>query len=202
MAQGAGRMIVVTGATGRQGGAVARALLKDGWHVRALTRRPDSRKAQVLSELGAEAVQGDMGDLPSLQAAFRDAYGVYSVQNPMLSNIETEIGQGKLVADAAKAANVQHLVYGSAGIGRPTGIGSWDSKLQIEAHMKALGIPLTILRPMAFMELMTDTGFYPAVSTWHLMPKLMGEARPVGWLCTAGPIHRPGHQTCQRRKID
>lgn len=179
-----GAIVVVTGSTGRQGGAVARSLLKDGWQVRALTRKPDGPKAQALAKSGAEVVQADMDDVRSLKAAFRGAYGIYSVQNPMLTNLETEVRQGKHVADAAKDANVKHLVYGSAGFGAPTGIGSWDSKLQIEAHMKALELPLTILRPVAFMELMTDKGFYPAVSTWHLMPKLMGAARPVGWLNT------------------
>lgn len=184
MSVDASRVIVVTGATGRQGSAVTRALLQTGWRVRALTRNPNSQKAQALSALGAEVVKGDMNDRPSLQAAFQGAYGVYSVQNPMLSNVETEIRQGKLVADVAREVNVHHLVYGSAGIGKPTGIGSWDSKLEVEAHMNTLGIPLTILRPTAFMDLMTDKGYYPAVSTWHLMPKFMGAARPVGWIST------------------
>lgn len=176
------RIIVVTGATGRQGSAVARALLQDGWHVRALTRNPNSKKAQALAAEGAEVVQGNMEDPKSLQNAFRGAYGVFSVQNPMISGIESEVRQGKLVADAAKEANVRHLVYASTGIGEPTGIGSWDSKLEVEAHMKAQGIPLTILRPMGFMELMTDKGYYPQVSTWYLMPKLMGASRPIGWM--------------------
>ena len=176
------RIIVVTGATGRQGSAVARALLQDGWHVRALTRNPNSKKAQALAAEGAEVVQGNMEDPKSLQNAFRGAYGVFSVQNPMISGIESEVRQGKLVADAAKEANVRHLVYASTGIGEPTGIGSWDSKLQVEAHMKAQDIPLTILRPTAFMELMTDKGYYPAVSTWNLMPRFMGAKRPVGWM--------------------
>lgn len=178
------RIIVVTGATGRQGSAVTRSLLKTGWHVRALTRNPHSQKAKTLSDLGAEIIAGDLNDSSSLQSAFRKAYGVYSVQNPMLSNFETEVKQGKLVADAAREANIRHLVYGSAGIGKPTNIGSWNSKLEVEAHMKALDLPLTILRPMAFMELMTDKAYYPAVSTWHIMPKLMGESRPVGWIST------------------
>lgn len=178
------RIIVVTGATGRQGGAVARSLLNTGWHVRALTRNANSQKAHALSALGAEVVQGDMNDRRALQSAFREAYGVFSVQNPLISGLENEVKQGKLVADVAKETDIQHLVYGSAGTGKPTGIGSWDSKLQIEAHMKALGIPSTILRPMAFTDLMTDKGFYPAVSTWHLMPKLMGSDRPVGWIGT------------------
>ncbi|HZB50767.1 MAG TPA: NmrA family NAD(P)-binding protein, partial [Mycobacteriales bacterium] len=72
----------------------------------------------------------------------------------------------------------------SAGTGQPgTGIGSWESKLEVQAHMQALGLPLTVLRPMAFMELMTDKAFFPPVSTWYLMPKLMGADRPVWWIC-------------------
>jgi len=180
----ASRLIIVTGATGRQGGAVTRSLLGAGWPVRAVTRNPNSQKAQALSALGAEVLQGDMLDRRSLEPIFKGAYAVYSVQNPMLSGLEAEVTQGKLVADAAKEANIQHLVYGSTGIGKPTGIGSWDSKLQVEAYMKALSIPLTILRPRAFMELMTDKAFYPAVSVWHLMPKLMGATRPLGWIST------------------
>lgn len=184
MTSDAKRIIVVTGATGRQGGAVARSLLKSGWHVRALTRTPNSQKAQSLASLGAEVIQGDMNAPQTLKAAFRDAYGVYSVQNHMLSNLDNEIKQGKAVAEAAKDVGIQYLVYGSAGIGKPTGVGSWDSKLQVEAHMKRLHLPLTILRPMAFMQLMLDQGYYPPVSTWHLMPKLMGDQRPVGWIST------------------
>jgi uncharacterized protein YbjT (DUF2867 family) len=180
----ASRIIVVTGATGRQGGAVTRSLLQAGWRVRALTRNPNSPKAQALSALGAEVVQGDMLDRQSLTPVFEGAYGAYSVQTAMPGGLEAEVTQGKQVADAAKEANIQHLVYGSTGIGKPTGIGSWDSKLQVEARMKQLGIPLTILRPRAFMELMTDKAYYPPVSTWHLMPKLMGAARPLGWIST------------------
>jgi uncharacterized protein YbjT (DUF2867 family) len=176
------KVVAVTGATGRQGGAVARSLLDAGWHVRALTRNPNSARAQALSALGAEIVQADMEDRQSLQRAFQGAHGVFSVQNPMISGLEAEVRQGKNVADAAKEAGVQHLVYGSAGIGKSTGIGSWDSKLQVEAHIKALDIPLTILRPTAFMELMTDKDFYPPVSTWHLMPRFMGETRPLVWM--------------------
>jgi uncharacterized protein YbjT (DUF2867 family) len=116
--------------------------------------------------------------------AFRDVYGVYSVQNFMPGGTEAEIAQGRNVAEAAKLTGVEHLVYGSAGTGATdTGIASWNSKLTVEAHARALGLPLTVLRPMAFMELMTDKDFFPPVSTWSLMPKLMGEDRPLGWIC-------------------
>lgn len=185
MPSGEQRTIVVTGATGRQGSAVVRHLLQNGWQVRALTRNAQSTPAKALAALGAAIVQGNMDDAASLQPTFAGAYGVYSVQTPYLHGPEAEIRQGKNVADVAKSVGVRHVVYGSAGIGKQqTGIPSWDSKQHIEAHMQALELPLTILRPMAFMELMTDKQFYPAVSTWHVMPTLMGESRKVGWLCT------------------
>jgi uncharacterized protein YbjT (DUF2867 family) len=178
------RIIAVTGATGRQGGAVTRHLLADGWQVRALTRRPEGEPAGKLAALGAEVIKADMADPRTLAEAFRDVYGVYSVQNTMISGAEAEIRQGKNVANAAKAASVQHVVYGSAGQGVPgTGVPSWESKLAVEAHMHELGLPLTVLRPMAFMELMTDKEFFPPVSAWHLMPKLMGADRPLPWIC-------------------
>jgi uncharacterized protein YbjT (DUF2867 family) len=102
----------------------------------------------------------------------------------MLAGIELEILHGQNVGDAAKASGVQHVVYGSAGTGAAdTGVGSWDSKLTVQAHLRAPGVPLTVLRPVAFMELMTDKGFFPAVSTWSLMPKLMGANKPVWWIC-------------------
>ena len=179
-----GRIVVVTGATGRQGGAVARHLLSEGWRVRALTRRPGSQRARELAALGADVVGADMAVRGTLSRAFRDAYGVFSVQNPMISGLEGEIQQGNNVADAAHEGGVRHVVYGSAGTGLPgTGISSWESKLAVQAHMQSLGLPLTVLRPVAFMELMSDRGFFPQVSTWYLMPKLMGADRPVWWIC-------------------
>ena len=183
-AEGVTRLIVVTGATGRQGGAVSRRLLGEGWAVRAVTRKPASDKAARLREAGAEIVQADMADPASLARAFQGAYGVYNVQNPMVSGHDMEVVQGKNVADAASGAGVQHLVYGSAGPGTGgTGVLQWDAKVEIGEHMRGLGLPLTVLRPMAFMELMTDKGFYPSVSTWHVMPKLLGWDYPVPWVC-------------------
>ena len=179
------RTIVVTGATGLQGGAVVRRLLRDGWRVRGLTRDADSKRARALAALGAEAARGDMEDANSLRPVFEGAHGVYCVQNPFAGGPEAEVRQGKNVADVAKDAGVEHLVYGSAGTGeRGTGVPSWETKLQIEDHMKELGLPLTILRPTAFMELMTHEKFFPPVAAWHVMPKLMGSSRRLPWLCT------------------
>jgi uncharacterized protein YbjT (DUF2867 family) len=178
-------LIVVTGATGLQGSAVSRQLLAQGWQVRGLTRNARSKKTAALAASGAQVVQGDMADPTTLGPAFAGAYGVYSVQNTMVSGVLGEIQQGKNVANAARQANVQHVVYGyvvygSAGTGAcNTGVPSWDSKIVIEDHVKSLGLPLTILRPMAFMELMTDAKFFPHMSTWQVMLALMGRGRPL-----------------------
>lgn len=180
----ADRIVAVTGATGRQGGAVTRHLLAGGWRVRALTRHPRGEPARRLATLGADVLGADMADPATLRKAFQGAHGVFSVQNPMICGVAEEIVQGRNVADAAAQAGVRHLVYASAGVGRSgTGIGSWESKLQVQAYLEQLGVPFTVTRPMGFMELMTDRAFYPQVSTWNLMPRLMGADRPVGWLC-------------------
>jgi uncharacterized protein YbjT (DUF2867 family) len=149
------KIIAVTGATGQQGGAVARKLLADGWKVRALTRDLNKPAAQALAQAGAELVAGDMDSRSELDAAFQDAYGVFSVQNFWLPNVgyEGEIRQGKNVADAAKAAGVQHLVYSSVGAAhRGMGQKHFDSKWIIEQHIQSLDLPYTILRPVAFFE--------------------------------------------------
>jgi uncharacterized protein YbjT (DUF2867 family) len=108
---------------------------------------------------------------------------VFSVQNPMLAGHDGEVIQGTNVADAAQTTGVRHLVYGAAGPGLPgTGVGSWDAKLVIASHARERDVPMTVLRPMAFMELMTDKAFYPPVSAWHLMPELAGADTPIPWL--------------------
>ncbi|WP_433005415.1 NmrA/HSCARG family protein [Kribbella sp. CA-294648] len=176
-------LIAVLGATGRQGGAVARHLLADGWRVRGLSRKPDSPAGDALRASGVEVAGCDMAEPDSLLRVFEGAYGVYSVQNPMIAGHDGEVRQGKNVADAAKATGVQHVVYGSAGPGlRGTGVDSWESKQIIADYLRELGVPLTVLRPTAFMELMTDKDFYPPVAVWRLMPKLAGDQTPVPWL--------------------
>ncbi len=149
------KIIAVTGATGQQGGVVARKLLADGWQVRALTRDVNKPAAQELKALGAELVAGDMDNRAELDAAFKGAYGVFSVQNFWLPNVgfDGEIKQGKAVADAAKAAGVQQLVYSSVGSAhRGMGQKHFESKWIIEQYIQSVGIPFTILRPVAFME--------------------------------------------------
>ena len=149
------KIIAVAGATGQQGGVVARKLLADGWKVRALTRDIDKPAAQELASLGAELVPGNMDNRAELDAAFKGAHGVFSVQNFWLPNVgfDGEITQGKNVADATKAASVKHLVYSSVGAAhRGMGQKHFESKWIIEQHIHSLGIPYTILRPAAFFE--------------------------------------------------
>jgi uncharacterized protein YbjT (DUF2867 family) len=149
------KLIAVTGATGQQGGAVARKLLSEGWQVRALTRDVNKPAAHELKALGAELVAGDMDNRADLDAAFKGVYGVFSVQNFWLPNVgfDGEVKQGKLVADAAKAAGVQHLVYSSVGSAhRGMGQKHFESKWIIEQYIHTLDIPYTILRPVAFMD--------------------------------------------------
>ena len=175
--------VAVCGATGRQGGAVTRCLLDRGVAVRALTRKPAGDAAKRLAALGAEVVAVDMEDAAALHRAFTGVDGVYSVQNGQAGGFDAEVRQGVNVADAVKATGVGHLVYGSAAPGvSGTGVPSWDAKLRVEDHIRALGLPATILRPMAFMEILVDKDFFPPVAAWRIMPALMGKARPVGWL--------------------
>jgi uncharacterized protein YbjT (DUF2867 family) len=178
-----GKTIAVLGATGRQGGQVVHHLLNQGWRVRAITRKPESKKAMTLKERGAEVIRADLEDPASLESAFANAYGVFNMQAPISGKIEIEIRQGRNAAQAAKKTGIRHLVYGSAGPGHTkTGIEQWDAKIEVTQAMKELGLPLTVLRPMAFMELMVDPTYYPQSSTWYTMPKFAGTERKIPWL--------------------
>lgn len=146
-------IIVVSGATGQQGGAVARHLLKRGFRVRALTRNPEQEKAEALARRGAEVVKANLHDRASLDRPLSGAYGAYSVQTFFEEGVESEIRQGKIFADAAKGAGIKHVVYSSViGADRQTGIPHFESKWEIEEHIRKLGLPATILRPVSFME--------------------------------------------------
>ncbi|KMO38220.1 NmrA/HSCARG family protein [Methylobacterium aquaticum] len=162
----AGRTVLVLGATGQQGGAVAAALRANGWSVRALVRDPDGGKAKRLSSTGVDVIRGDLDDPASVQAAIVGVHGVFSVQpssgqGPTYGvTDEQEIRWGKRIADVALAAGVQHLVYSSVNaVGRgPTGMGHFDSKFAIEEHIRGLDLRSTIVRPAAFMELLMLPG--------------------------------------------
>jgi uncharacterized protein YbjT (DUF2867 family) len=153
--------ILVTGATGRQGGAVAARLLDDGWRVRALTRNPSSPKALALKESGAEVVHGDLDDRDSLDRALDGAWGVFSVHagayegGPYGHDLEHESRTAATLGAAAKDAGVTHLVHSSSvGVDRSieSEMDMLQRKAEAERAIRGSGVPWTILRPSAFME--------------------------------------------------
>lgn len=147
-------IVLVTGATGNQGGAVARHLLSRGrFSVRAMTRDPDGPEADALRERGAEVVEGDFEDPDSLRRAVDGAYGAYSVQNSWEAGVEAEVEQGVRFAEVVREAGIRHLVYSSVGgAERETGIPHFESKWEIERQIRRLDLPATILRPVYFMQ--------------------------------------------------
>jgi uncharacterized protein YbjT (DUF2867 family) len=151
--------VLVIGATGQQGGATVRHLLERGRTVHALVRDPDSVAAKALRVAGADLVAGDLDDPASLRTAMTGVHGVFLVLTMMVGprisaeGVAAEERRGRAVADLARAAGVEHLVYSSLnGADAGSGIPYYDSKARIEAHIHALGLPATILRPVSFME--------------------------------------------------
>ena len=158
--------VLVLGATGQQGGSVASALRSAGWRVKALVRDMDASKAKALAAQGIVPVRGDLADAPSIQAAMEGAYGVFSVLPSSGQGAaygvtdEQEVSYGKMVADAAKRSGVRHLVYSSANAAGPakTGVGHFDTKSEIEAYVRGQDALNTIIRPSAFIEILTLPG--------------------------------------------
>ena len=153
------RRILVTGATGTQGGAVARQLLARGHRGRALCRDPESEPAGALARAGVDIRRGDLDDPDSLSAALEDISGVFAVHDfwdgfpAKKLGAEGELRQGKHLVDAARAAGVRHLVLSTGGgVTIAPELEVNRGKLAIEEHARASGVPLTIVRPVFFME--------------------------------------------------
>jgi len=156
------RTILITGATGQQGGATARALAGKGFTLRAMTRNPDSDAAKALAAAtGAELVKGELDDAASLKAALAGAWGAYAVQNTWTAGVDGEEAQGKRLATAAREAGVEHYVYASvASADRKTGIPHFDNKSRVEDLIRGLGFPsYAIIRPVFFMENLASAWF-------------------------------------------
>jgi uncharacterized protein YbjT (DUF2867 family) len=153
------RKILVTGATGQQGGTLARLLLQKKHKVWALTRNTQSPAAQDLRQKGANIVKGDLDDSDSLERAVKNVQSVFLMGTPFEDGTEGETRRGKLMADIAKENKVEHLVYSSvANANKNTGIPHFESKYKIEQHVKNLGIPYTIIGPTFFMENLLGPG--------------------------------------------
>jgi uncharacterized protein YbjT (DUF2867 family) len=143
--------VVVTGSTGKQGGAVARGLLERGHKVRAVTRDPNSSQAKLLANAGATLVAASLEDTAAIMKALEGATSLFAMTTPF-GGTDAETRQGVAAAAAAKAAGV-HLVFTSVGsANRQTGIPHFDSKYEVEKYMAKVGVRATILAPVSFME--------------------------------------------------
>ncbi|ELT90935.1 hypothetical protein CAPTEDRAFT_120055 [Capitella teleta] len=161
-ASGQPKVVVVFGATGRQGGSVVRALHGDAtYKVRAVTRDPESEKAKALAEMdNVEVVKADYDDCESLKAAFDGAYAAYVVTDYLaVMDQEKETQQGKNAVDAAKAAGVKHFIYSGLPSGTEAGKACrfMDSKAAVEEHLKTEEVPFTILHLPAYYEILLTT---------------------------------------------
>lgn len=151
------KSVVICGATGKQGKAVLTALRRDpSFDIRALVRNPESPSAQDLKNSGITLIKGDFADKTSLVRAFQGNWGVFIVTVPEPFNhagCQKEIKQGKDAVDAAKEANVSFVVMSSVGSAdKHTGVAHFDSKYQVEQHLKSSGLKYSIIRPVAFMD--------------------------------------------------
>jgi len=201
-------LIVITGATGHQGGATARELLAKGHRVRALTRKPDGPAANELARLGVEVVAGDLDDAASLERALAVAWGTYAVQNTWEAGVEREEEQGLRYAEVARKAGIRHFVYASVGSAhRHTGIPHFDNKWRVEERVRSLGFPShTIIRPVFFMENLFLPGFLPAIRQGQLPvaldPKTTLQMIAVKDIGTYGAWAFENHAALNGRAID
>jgi len=165
------KTIAVVGATGKQGGSLARALQCDAsgaFAVRALTRKPSSDRAQALARAGAAVVQADADDPESLKRAFDGAYGAYCVTDFWEhGDPERERRQGAAMAEAARSAGLQHVIWSTLEDTRPfvplsdprmpTLLGKYkvphyDAKAEVDAEFRRLGVPTTFLLTSFYWE--------------------------------------------------
>jgi uncharacterized protein YbjT (DUF2867 family) len=163
-------VILVLGATGNQGGAVASHLLDHGYRVRGITRHPEGAEARKLFSRGAEVVYGDFDDPSSLDGPLDGVWGVFAIFNTWEAGVVKEEEQGKLFAEFARRRGVAHYVYSSVGSAhRQTGIPHFDNKWRIEETVRSLGFPsYTIIRPVFFMENFLTPWFKPALDKGQL----------------------------------
>lgn len=144
-------LILVTGITGNQGGAVALELHSRGFPLRGLSRDIGKAESIALAESGIEMVQGDFNDPESVRRAAEGVRGMFLVL-PQIRQAEEEVRMGTDTIDAAIAAGVQHLVYSSSGAGHPVDGFPGAAKMQIGRHLSESGTPYTIVMPGTFME--------------------------------------------------
>lgn len=140
--------VLVMGATGRQGGAVVDELLSRGHVVRAMTRKPQGKKAQRLIGLGVEVVRGDYGDPVSLLAAMDELERAFFYSGFS----RNELQESKNVIEAARQSGIRHLIYSSGAAADPENGMTGSVKAQVELALRDSGVPFTVMRPVSFME--------------------------------------------------
>lgn len=182
MSEPTNRTVLVTGGTGKQGGATIRHLLASRQvQVRVLTRSPHSDKAKRLAAQGVELARGDFDAPQALAAALSGVSAAFSVQG----DGALEIQRGKVFADAVKAAGTPHLVYSSVdGAERGSGVPHYESKWCIEQYIRELALPVTILRPVAFMENVLMAKF-PRTVFLGILGAALGRSKPLQLVSTS-----------------
>lgn len=148
------RLFAVIGASGRQGGTTARALLAVGAGVRAVVRDPGAQAACALADRGAEVVRADLEDSVSLRSAFSGVDGLFAMTTfTGPRGAQGEVIHGMQITDTAREVGVARVVYSSVGgAERGTDIAHVDSKRRVEEYMTSRGLSVSLVRPTFFME--------------------------------------------------
>ncbi|MDK6298761.1 NmrA/HSCARG family protein [Staphylococcus caprae] len=147
------KSILVIGATGKQGNAVVKQLLEDGWSVRAFTRNRNNEKLTSIENEHLEIFEGDLSNEDSLAQAMQGQYGLYSVQPIIPDNVEEELRQGEMIIDTAERQGVNYVVYSTAGgVNRDRTGPHFEALAQLENKIKASRLNFTIIKPSFFMD--------------------------------------------------
>lgn len=162
-------LVLVIGATGQQGGVVAKQLIQRGHKVRAFTRSPESVKAKLLQKLGMEITKGDFSDISTLERAMERVDAVFAMGSPFEKGVEIETKNGMAIVDAFTNLGIRHLVYSSVGsANKNTGIAHFESKFKVEQYIEKKEIPFTIVRPVYFMENLYSPWTLPGIKEGRL----------------------------------
>lgn len=164
MSEQTNKLVLVTGASGQQGGAVTDALLKKGFSVRALTRKADSDWANTARGRGIEVVAGDFSDQDSLLRAAQGVDTIFFMTTPFEEGVDVETEQGLAMLQAAKDSSVGHVVFSSvASANLETGIPHFESKYKVEEAIVSSGVPYTIVAPVFFHENILSPWYLPGI---------------------------------------
>lgn len=191
-------LFLITGATGKQGGAAIRHLIKSGASIRALTRKPEGDRAKALRKMGVEVVKGNLKDKASLDAATQGVTGLFAVTNFWeIGTGKKEVIQNKNLTDAAQKNGVKHYVFASvARCDDNPNLAHFMTKHECEQYVIASGIPYTFLRPVYFMDNLRP-GAQGATFHWAVLPEILGDktslqmiaTSDIGWFAAEALLH-------------